>query len=231
MKALENMIILIVFAFFFGCAENQLIRSEEELVDREAEPLRSELGVRIVSKDEQGLSLSAQIKNIAFVRDSVRVEGLYVHGSKREGSIVGFFGAVMGYAGGLGGCFYVKSQSYDWFPTEGQLGVGCLISGVSCLTGLAIVSEANSRGSEFTKVLPGFIKTDTVCVDSLVLVKQKVKVLIGNTDLEKEYYTDEYGNVKLKFNEIIPAPTNADSVLDLIIRYYDLVDTVEVKRL
>jgi hypothetical protein len=33
----------------------------------------------------------------------------------------------------------------------------------------------------------------------------------------------------LKFNEIIPAPSAADSVLNLIIRYYDLVDTVDVK--
>jgi hypothetical protein len=50
-------------------------------------------------------------------------------------------------------------------------------------------------------------------------------------DFEKEYYTDEYGNVKLKFDEIIPESTEADSVLDLIIRYYELVDTVEVRRL
>jgi hypothetical protein len=230
MKALENMIILIVFAFFFGCAENQLIRSEEELIGREASPLRSELDVKIISQDDQGFSLAAQIKNIAFVRDSTRMKEFYVRSSGGGEVFVALLGAAVGYGGCLIGQNYGKSG--DCMHDGGdKLVEGCMISFASCLGGLGVMTLGASRGSESIEFMPNYIKIDTVCVDSLVLVKQKVKVLIGNTDLEKEYYTDEYGNVKLKFNEIIPAPTNADSVLDLIIRYYDLVDTVEVRRL
>jgi hypothetical protein len=59
----------------------------------------------------------------------------------------------------------------------------------------------------------------------------KVKIMLENTNSEKTYYTDENGNLELKFDEIIPESTEVDSTFSLIIEYGDLIDTVKVKRL
>jgi hypothetical protein len=59
----------------------------------------------------------------------------------------------------------------------------------------------------------------------------EVRIILKNTNSEKIYNTDRKGNLDFKINEIIPEPAEADSVLELIIRYYELVDTVKVRRL
>jgi len=53
--------------------------------------------------------------------------------------------------------------------------------------------------------------------------------MLKNTSSEKAYYTDKNGNIKLKFDDIIPEPAEADSVLNLIIQYEELIDTVNVE--
>jgi len=65
----------------------------------------------------------------------------------------------------------------------------------------------------------------------MFLSKQKIKISVERLDFAKMYYTDEDGNIELKFDEILPEPTDADSVLSIIMRYYELVDTVRVRRL
>ncbi|MBN1695701.1 hypothetical protein JW879_09965 [candidate division WOR-3 bacterium] len=228
-KVFEVIIIFTLFISFFGRAEDYLIRSEEELVGREASPLRSELDAKVVSKDGQGFSLSVKIKNIAFVRDSVSIKELYVHGSEERGDlVVALLGAVVGYGGCMIGQNYAKSEDCMHDGSD-KLVTGCMMSVVSALLGLGLIKESSYQGYEFTKVLPSFIKTDTVCVDSMFLIKQKLKISIVDSDFEKSYYTDENGNIELWFDEIISEPTDADSILDIIIRYYELVDTVEVK--
>jgi len=227
----ELFIIFFMFlfcVFFSGCAKNQLIRRKEVLVDRKSSPLRSELDVRVVSQDEQVFSLFPQIKNIAFVRDSVKLEELYVHGSEESADFIGVLGAAIGFGGCIGGYKYAESGNCLY---DNRFSEGCAISFVSAALGAAMISEGSSQGAEFIKIMPGFIKRDTVCVDSMFLIKQKIKVLVEESNFEKVYYTDEKGNIELKFDEILPEPSEGDSILSLIIRYYELIDTVRVRRL
>jgi hypothetical protein len=60
------------------------------------------------------------------------------------------------------------------------------------------------------------------------LIKQKIKVMVENSDFKKTYWTDKNGNIELKFNEIIPESTVDDSMFNLIIQYEELFDTVNV---
>lgn len=226
-KELLVMFFIFLFCIFFsGCTKDYLIQREEKLVDRESHPLRSELDVRVVSRDGQGFSLFPQIKNIAFVLDSVKLEELYVHGSEEEGTIMALSGAAIGFGGCIGGFKYAKSGNCLY---DDRLSEGCAISFVSGLLSIAMMGKGNSLGSEFIKIMPGFIKRDTVCVDSMFLIKQKIKVLVEDSNFEKTYHTDENGNIELKFNEITPKPTAVDSVLNLIIKYGEMVDSVNVK--
>lgn len=229
-KRFFKIIVVIVFVFFSGCAKKQLIRREEVLVDRRSSPLRSVLDVRVVSRDEQRFSLFPQIKNIAFVKDSVRVEELYVHGSEESADVIGILGAAIGFVGCIGGYKYAESGNCLYDGGE-RIVDGCAISFVSAALGAAIISESGSRGSEFIKIMPGFMKRDTVCLDSIFLIKQKIKVLVEDSDFEETYTTDENGSLELKFGEIIPEPKEADSILSLIIEYGEMVDSVKVKRL
>ncbi len=222
--------LLIFFVLFCGCGGDSLIRKEERLVDREPHPLRSELDVRVVSRDEKGFSLFSQIRNIAFVRDSVELKEFYVHGSEEESDVMAFLGAGIGLAGMAWGYRYAKSGSCLYDGVDKVL-PGCMFSCFSGLLGAAMVSESGSQGEEFIKVLPGYIKRDTVCVDSISLIRQKIKVEVGNSDFEKVFYTDEHGAIEVKFDEILSDSTVVDSFFNIIIRYYEMADTVEVRRL
>ncbi len=227
MKALKIMVLFIII-LLFECAQDHLIRRQEEVVSRKSSPLRSELDVKVVTQERNGFSLVSQIRNIAVVRDSLKLEELYVHGSEENENIMALLGAAVGFGGCFGGCSYARSA--DCLAGEDEKMIdGCMISFVSALLGAAMISEASSQGSEFTKIMPGFIKRDTICVDSIILIKQKMKITVENSDFEKVYYTDEDGNIELKIDEILPEPNEADSVLNVIIHYYELVDSVEVR--
>jgi hypothetical protein len=227
-RVLLNIANLLMFSVLFsGCAGDRLIRTKEELAGREASPLRSELDIRVVFQNRLGFSLAAQIKNIAVVRDSLKIEEFYERGVRAEGNVMGLLGVVIGVGGCLGGYKYAESSNCLY---DDKFMHGCLMSCASVILGGIIISKAGSSGGEFVEVLPGYVKRDTVCVDSLFLIKQKIKVMVENSDFEK-YYTDENGNIELKFSEIFPKPADSDSILELIVRYYELVDTVEVRRL
>ena len=226
MKVLKIIILFVIV--LSGCAKDYLVRSEEELVDREALLLRDRLDVKVVSRNNEGFSLVSQISNIAVVRDSLKIREFYEHGTKEEGGIMTSLGTSIG----LGGCFsgykYVESSDCLYYGEGGNFPEGCIISFVSILLGAAMVGEGRHRGEEFVNVLPGYIKIDTVCVDSMFISNSEVEISVEKTDFTKTYYTDENGNMELRFNEIIPEPTEADSVLNLIIQYEVMFDTVEV---
>jgi hypothetical protein len=90
---------------------------------------------------------------------------------------------------------------------------------------------AGTKDSKSVKIMPDHVKTNRLCVDSAVVSIDKVKILVENTDFGKIYWTDESGNIELKFNEIVPEPTEADSVFNIIIQYGDLFGAVKVRSL
>jgi hypothetical protein len=229
MTAFKIMILFVVI-LLTGCSQDHFIRRQEEVVTRESSPLRNELDVKVISQERNGFSLVSQMKNIAFVRDSLKLEELYLHGSEGNKDIMAFSGTAIGFGGCFGGFGYARSADCLYGEDEKVI-EGCMMSFVSALLGSAMVSEANSQGSEFTKIMPGFVKRDTICVDSIILIKQKIKIMAENSDFEKVYYTDEYGKIDIKINEIFPEATQSDSIINLIIRYYEIVDTVKVKGL
>ena len=223
-----EIIFLFLFFAFYGCAKDHLVRRQESVANRKVLSLLSELSVKVFSRDDVAFSLNPQIKDIAFVRDSIKLEEFYVHGSQVEGDIVYILGAAIGFFGCIGGCN--SADSYDCFyGNNEEAKKGCLKSCAYVLSAGAIIYQGRSRANEFIKALPGYIKIDTVCVDSMFLVKKKIKVAVEKSDFQKIYYTDEDGNITLQFNDVVPKLSEADSVLSLIIQYEELVDTVEVK--
>ena len=219
---------IIVFLFLlFGCS-NKYVDINRVSIHGGVVDKWEELGCGIMEQDEKGFFLSFWIDDMVVVGDSIKAEEFVKREDGRKADILVALGMAIIYSGGLGSCYYVKSQDYF---TDEVLETGCFISSVSCLSGLAmIVWGGNSRSSDI-KSRRDFIKGDTVCVDSESLSKKKIKISIDGSDLEKSYYTDKSGNVKLSFEEIIPEPTVADSIIGLIIKYEEMVDTVNVRRL
>jgi len=216
---------IILFLFFlFGCS-NKYADVEGEPFEGEVVSSWQELDCKIVEQDEQGFSLGVQIESLVVIGDSLGLEAR----SEGDKGFLPVLGGIVMYVGGLGGCFYATSQDFDFFPTEERMEKGCLISGISFFAGLVMSYAGGARGYVVDKAVPDFIKTDTICVDSMILSKQKIKISVEESDFEKSYYTDEDGNIDLKLNEIIPKPSVADSVLNLIIQYEEMVDSVDVK--
>ena len=159
---------IILFSFFlFGCS-HKYVDVEGESLDWKVVSSWEELDCKIVEHDGQGFSLNVKVKDIAVVRDSLRIGELYEHGSG-EVNIMPLLGAAVGFFGCLGGIYYVRSQDYDILPTEEQMEVGCLISSLSCLTGFAMILGGSRKGDGSINIMPDFIKTDTICVDSMLL--------------------------------------------------------------
>lgn len=229
MKALK---ILVFFVFVLtGCSGRHLIRTEEELIDHRVFSSWRELESEVVELNGGDFSVNLQVKNIAVVVDNLRRKEVYMNGSVGEGSdfLQSFFGLAVIYLGFQGGCAYAKSGDYYMFPDDEKLMGGCLIFLASCFLGASIVDDGLSKGTEYVKVMPESIKIDTVCVDSVFLSEDEVKVFVEKTDFEKIYYTDKDGNIKLNFEKIIPEVAESDSMFNLIIQYEDLVDSVDVK--
>jgi hypothetical protein len=199
-----------------GCRSKKVVASWEEL------------DCSIVEQGGRSFSLGVRINDMVVIGDSVKAKEYVKREDGSRADILVALGMAIIYSGGLGSCYYLKSQDYF---TDEVLETGCFISSVSCLSGLAMIAwGGNSRSPDF-KSGRDFIKNDTVCVASESLSKKKIRISIDGSDFEKEYYTDKNGIIQLKFDEIIPEPKEGDSVLNLIIRYEDMADTVEVKRL
>lgn len=237
MKVLKIMIIFVIV--LSGCSPKHVLRTERNLLDSRILESWDELESKIVKRDSLDFSLSFQVKNFDVVKKRLRIKEFYEYGSgdSEERSIQALSGLVLCCSGCVLGYKYGESIDEEYasmtksllFPTFS--GKGCIAACIFALPGFVMMGDGMNKGREYTKVIPDFLKIDTVCVDSVVLMKQKVKILSEKTDSEKEYYTDENGNIQLKINEIISEPAGADSVLELIIRYYELVDTVKVRRL
>ena len=179
-----EIIFLFLFFAFYGCAKDHLIRRQESVANRKVLSLFSELSVKVFSRDDVAFSLNSQIKDIAFVRDSIKLEEFYVHGSQVEGDIVYILGAAIGFFGCIGGCN--SADSYDCFyGNNEEAKKGCLKSCAYVLSAGAIIYQGRSRANEFIKALPGYIKIDTVCVDSIFFDKAENKSYGGKLRFQK----------------------------------------------
>ena len=221
-----------ILFLLFGCSQKYVDDRGRSLEDKIIASWE-ELDCSIVARDEQGFSLVVKVKDFIVVGDSVGAGEFYKRRPLNERGAWAFLGSFIGIAGCLGGIGYGLSDfSLDGYNEE-KYDRACLISFASCLAGAGVAFVGLPNRKKLAKAIPHtapyFVKGDTVCADSVFLAKEEIKIIVEKTDFEKTYYTDENGNVKLSFEEIIPEPANADSVLSLIIQYYKLVDTVEVR--
>ena len=216
--------IIILFLFFvIGCS-HKYVDVEGESLDEKVVASREELYCKIVEQDERGFTLSLEVRDVV-VGDSIGEGNAWI--------VLGFLGGV---GGCLGGCYYeVSNISWDGSGQE-EFGRGVLISFASCVTGVGMIFAGIDRNRKsyrrkVAKTIPIFIKKDTVCINNVVLSKQKIKISIEESDFEKVYYTDKEGSVELKFNEILPKPKKTNFKFKVIIRYEDMVDSVNVDML
>jgi hypothetical protein len=251
MKTLKIIILFVVI--LSGCS-HKYVDVEGRSLDDKIIASWEELDCKIVEQDEQGFSLGLQVRDIIVVGDSIKAvepyNGMSMLGDVKSGPSVGdrFFGCLGVGAGctlgvlGLmfsGGPPMIGASEPPEIPASWT--VGCITAaGIGALVAVASASVV-SKGSKSTPVGKGGKRLGkdciyTMCTGSNALVRkgtplmvEKVKIVVENTNFEKTYWTDENGNIKLKFEDIIPEPLAADSVLNLIIHYYELVDTVEVK--
>jgi len=221
---------IILFLFFlFGCSRKH-VNAGKELFGEGSADCWGELDCEIVEQDGRGFSLNFRMKDMAVMRDSVRLEKFYERKFSEKGSDLFPFGLLVGLGGCLGGCYYGLHDNISWDGyDEERADRGCFISFASCIAGLSIAFWEFDDRRKAAKDISSFIKRDTLCVDKKILSKQKVKILVEGSDFEKAYYADENGNVELKYDEIIPEPAESDSVLNLIIQYGKMVDSVDVK--
>ncbi len=225
MKALKIMILFIVV--LSGCSKKYLASTEEELIDHRVFSSWKELDGKVVGLSDKGFSLGLQVKDFAIIRDHLKLKEVYVRSSGEGGSFMAQLGAVVGFVGCIWGYNYAKSANC-WYGEDDKVMEGCMVSCASFFTFFGFMKRGASRDFESVKIIPDYIKIDTICVDSVSLSEEEVKIMVKNTNFEKLYYTSKEGNIDLIFDEIIPEPTEADSILNLIIRYYELVDTVDV---
>ncbi len=220
--------------FLFGCS-HKYVYVEGESLGGGIVASWEELDCKIVEQDEWGFSLGLEVRNIVVVEDSVKSSKLYKRRSLGRESVLPLLGVVIGVGGCLAGFNYgvfgnpILSEGFD----NERMDRGCLISVASCAAGVGMVlaGPPGSSKRKDIKAMSNLVKGDTVCMDSESLSIRKIKISIEDSGFEKTYYTDEKGKIELEFAEILPEPTEVDSVLNIIIRYYELVDTVRVKRL
>lgn len=179
--------------------------------------------------------MNIRVKDFIEAEDSLKLREIYKRGFDRKdtGIRINYTKILIGCA--IGGCAAVASSMsiYAWTVDPSadiyQYLAWCygVVGGIAAcyfiLDGLGGFSHAKTK--------PYYIKKGGICIDSTITSVDKVKVVAENKNFEKIYYTDEFGNVNLKFNEIIPEPAEADSILELIIHYKELVDSLKVRRL
>ncbi len=236
MKALKILILFVVL--LSGCSKKYLVSTEEELISRKSLSTWEDLDANVIGRNENSFALNLRVKDFAEVREVFCEKEIYKRGSKqKDGSIkqdapLKFKSAcaTAGCAGILG--FVSFLQVAHTLPDVGGWGYLSAFSfigggiGALCFLADGLLQKIDSAD---VKVKSVNIKMDTICVDSLLLSKEKVKIMFNDTDFEKEYYTDEDGNIELKFSEIVPEPVGADSIINLIIQYEEMVDNVDVK--
>ncbi|MBN1695700.1 hypothetical protein JW879_09960 [candidate division WOR-3 bacterium] len=217
-------VIFLLVIVLSGCSNKYIESSEKELIDRE----RSVLDAEIVEQDNVGFTLNLKVKDFVEVMDSVNSDVVVQHDNGIRKKRADIKKTLAGCAG-LTACWLGVSHIDIPFdePVYSMWACG---AGLGLISLYFIIKEFSGSGS-YNKIEPYYIRKSQKCIDSKSLFYGKVKVFVEESDFEKIYYTDEEGNIELKINEIIPEPTKADSMINLIIRYYELVDTMEVRRL
>jgi hypothetical protein len=232
---LRIVIIFLLVTLMSGCGQKYLDSREEELLDRKILNSWSNLDTKIVAQDYKGISLNVQVKDFIGVRDSLKLKEFYKHGFGRKdtGIKINYTKILIGCA--IGGCAVLASSmsAYSWMndPSDDiYLKLAWCYGVLGGITALYFILDG-LVGFSRPKSEPYYIKKDGICIDSTVTSVDKVKVIVENKNFEKIYYTDEFGNINLKFNEIIPEPAEADSIINLIVRYEEMVDSLKVRRL
>jgi hypothetical protein len=233
MKALK--MIVLFFIILLGCG-NKYADVEGELSGSKIIASWEELSADVISAYDGKIRLNIHVKDFDVVRKCLRLNDVYGYDSEVvDGeSFLTFLGLIGGCYGCYSGYKYGLDRDEDYVPSllfPNPSDKGCQTACLWSLPGCLIMFASGLRNGERSKVkeMPGLIKEDTVCVDSVHLLKQKIKIIVEKSDFQKTYYTDENGNIELKFNEIVPEPTEADSVFNIIIQYKEMAYTVEFK--
>ncbi len=229
-------IVILFIVFLSGCSKKYLAFREEEFFGRRVLAEREILEGEVIDRNEEGLTIGLQVKGFVEVRDSLRLKEVYMRGYEgKDGRIEQnfFFGLfeVIGGCSIMGSCcvagFGAGYDSPDGMPSA-SVSAGLIPVGI---IGFSIMMDGLPQYVKSIKEIPAHVRLDTLCIGGKLLSDEDVKVVLENSNFERSYYTNEDGNIKLKFDEIIPEPMKTDSMLNLIIRYYELVDTVRVRRL
>lgn len=222
MKALKIIIFFIVV--LTGCSNKYVAAREEGLIDREW----SVLDAKIVGKDNVGFTLNLNVQDFVEVKDSVKLRKLFESRRRK----VGFYKVLGGCA--IAGCAALASAGsvLSWANNPSDDIFLKLAWGYGIVGGIGALYFIISGSSDFAKSnreKPYYTKKNIMCKNSIPLRDEEVEIMLEKTDFGKIYYTDENGNIELKMNEIIPEPTEADSTINLIIQYEEMVDTLDVR--
>jgi hypothetical protein len=235
MKALK--MIVLFFIVLSGCSNKYVELSEEELLREKIVDSWEELGVEVVGFGDGAFLLNCQIRDVVKVKDSVRLSYLVRHvnsnnmGKKRSGSFKVLGGCAIAGCAALASASTVYSglvndPSNDMYPALAWCyGIG---GGIAALY---FMVNGFLESGRIEQKKPYYIRENIICENSTLLRNDEVKIMLENTNSEKTYNTDRKGNLDFKINEIIPEPSVTDSTLSLIIRYEEMVDTVEIERL
>ena len=237
MKDLKIIILFIVI--LSGCSRKYIKTGEEEPTDFGILSSGKNLAVSIVKQSEVNLSINLQVRECDFVivKDSqnidnpdLRVLETVSDKIRADGVSKVLWGCALAGCAGLASAVFVYGEAVN--PSGGgRYRLATCIGVIGGVGSLALSTNGIVQAAGASSIERESYKIDTVCFNSISMSGKKAEVKVENANLEKIYWTDEDGNIELKFNEIIPEPTEADSVLNIIIRYGEMADTVEVGRL
>jgi hypothetical protein len=226
MKDLKILILFIIV--FSGCSNKYLESSEEGPIGREW----SVLEARIVAENEENISLNLQINDFVEVLDSIDSNVEFRLDNNKRKNVVDIkrilTGCTLGVSTILASAWSFLSYCNDPSGTSEYLW-GCIALGGGILSSYFIL-DGFSPYDKFMPVDSYYTHRNQKCIGSEMLFYGMVQVLTENSEFEKTYYTDANGNVELKLEEILPKTTDADSVLNLIIKYKKMADTIKVRR-
>lgn len=238
-KFRNNLKTVILFLFFlFGCS-HKYVDVKGRSLDKKIVTSWKELDADTARRYDEEILLNVQVKDFVEVRDSMKAREVYrsVFGGRDVYAKKNYFGTSeiltgCAIAGGatLAAFYAAYGEMVDPAGGRGYSLATCygVVGGVGAL---CFILRGFSKSGKTVKLEPYSIHINRVCVDSTVISIDKVNILIEDKNFRKEYFTDEDGNIELKMNEIIPDPTEADSILNLIIQYESMVDSVKVRRL
>ena len=222
-KVFKIVIVIIFFILVFGCSNKYAVARDEGLIGREW----SVLDANIIRQYSVGFVLNLKVKEFVEVKDSVRLMELYESKRRRVGS-----SKILGGCA-IAGCATLASAcaTLAWANNPSDPNFAWFYGIVGGVGALAFIVSGVSDVVRFERTESDYIRKNIICKNSTPLRNSEVKIMLKNINSEETYYTDENGIIQLKFEEIIPGPTEKDSIIDIIIQYGDLFDAVKVRRL